>query len=306
MVPGDTLWDLAVRFYGDGTRFPLIAGANHIPNPNLIFPGQVLVIPAPPGPPPSPLAAPSPQTYTVAAGDTLWDIAERFYGNPFRYHDIANANDIPNPDLIFPGQVLVLPGLTKPGGGTTPPPPTTGSHLVAEADDAHLIVVLGPQNIYEESTVRDANHNPPVVPDVARAVAADDSRIVFELPKGTTVPFVTADILGLLTPLGLRVAPLAVPRPTAAEPRTPEATVTPTAPAADVTAIEAPYRLIVSPDVHGGFTHSAQPATPPGDPHRSELWHTRLGIRSSRARGWRTPMRCPSFRRGSNAPPSWP
>lgn len=45
VVPGDNLWNIAVNFYGDGTRYPEIAAANGIENPNLIFPGQVFIIP---------------------------------------------------------------------------------------------------------------------------------------------------------------------------------------------------------------------------------------------------------------------
>lgn len=45
VVPGDTLWGIAVTYYGDGTRYPEIAAANGIENPNLIFPGQTFVIP---------------------------------------------------------------------------------------------------------------------------------------------------------------------------------------------------------------------------------------------------------------------
>lgn len=45
VVSGDTLWGIAVRFYGDGTRYPEIAAANGIADPNLIYPGQVFVIP---------------------------------------------------------------------------------------------------------------------------------------------------------------------------------------------------------------------------------------------------------------------
>lgn len=62
--------------------------------------------PAAPPPPPPP---PAPRTYTVVSGDTLWAIAERFYGDGNRYHDIANASGISNPDLIHPGQVLTIP-----------------------------------------------------------------------------------------------------------------------------------------------------------------------------------------------------
>ena len=43
---GDTLWALAKFYYGDGSKYSLIASANpDITNPNLIYPGQVLVIP---------------------------------------------------------------------------------------------------------------------------------------------------------------------------------------------------------------------------------------------------------------------
>lgn len=43
--PGDTLWGIAVLFYGDGTRYPEIAAANGVENPNLIYPGQTFIIP---------------------------------------------------------------------------------------------------------------------------------------------------------------------------------------------------------------------------------------------------------------------
>ncbi|OBG12015.1 lectin [Mycolicibacterium celeriflavum] len=62
---------------------------------------------APPPPPPPP--PPAPRTYTVVSGDTLWAIAERFYGDGSRYQVIADASGISNPDLIHPGQVLTIP-----------------------------------------------------------------------------------------------------------------------------------------------------------------------------------------------------
>jgi len=62
--------------------------------------------PAPPPPPPPPLA---PRTYTVVSGDTLWAIAEKYYGDGNQYKKIASASGIANPDLIHPGQVLTIP-----------------------------------------------------------------------------------------------------------------------------------------------------------------------------------------------------
>ncbi len=53
------------------------------------------------------------QTYTVQAGDTLSHIAHRHYGKASRWHAIfeANRDQLDDPDLIRPGQVLKLPSL---------------------------------------------------------------------------------------------------------------------------------------------------------------------------------------------------
>ncbi len=58
---------------------------------------------------PAPL---SPQTYTVVSGDCLWKIAKYFYGDGSLYTIIYDANrDVigGNPNLIYPGQVLIIP-----------------------------------------------------------------------------------------------------------------------------------------------------------------------------------------------------
>lgn len=49
------------------------------------------------------------QSYTVQPGDTLWDIAERVYGDGTKYQLIADASGITTPDLIHPGQTLTIP-----------------------------------------------------------------------------------------------------------------------------------------------------------------------------------------------------
>lgn len=45
---GDCLWNIAKKFYGNGSKYTVIYNANRdkIKNPNLIYPGQVLTIPA--------------------------------------------------------------------------------------------------------------------------------------------------------------------------------------------------------------------------------------------------------------------
>ncbi|HZV51772.1 MAG TPA: LysM peptidoglycan-binding domain-containing protein [Candidatus Dormibacteraeota bacterium] len=51
VVPGDTLWDLSTRQYGNPYDYGLIARANRIVNPRLIYPDQTIVLPAVPLPP---------------------------------------------------------------------------------------------------------------------------------------------------------------------------------------------------------------------------------------------------------------
>ena len=54
-------------------------------------------------------------TYTVVKGDTLWSIAERTLGDAHRWTELwaLNQNQIDNPDLIYPGQVLTITTVDK-------------------------------------------------------------------------------------------------------------------------------------------------------------------------------------------------
>ncbi len=135
---GDNLWDIAVTVYHNGYQWPQIAKANNLTNPSVINQGQTLVIPSL-SPTPTPQAsassfanmtisptptvtpmspqAVSPTTpqaitggeYIVQKGDDLWDIAVRAYGDGYRWTDIAKANNLANPRLIFSGNVLTIP-----------------------------------------------------------------------------------------------------------------------------------------------------------------------------------------------------
>jgi LysM domain-containing protein len=53
------------------------------------------------------------KNYTVAAGDTLFGIAAREYGDGDLYPVIARMNDLANPDLILVGQELLVPFVTR-------------------------------------------------------------------------------------------------------------------------------------------------------------------------------------------------
>lgn len=51
--------------------------------------------------------------HTVKSGETLGKIAKQYYDNASKYNAIfqANTNILKNPDLIHPGQELVIPNL---------------------------------------------------------------------------------------------------------------------------------------------------------------------------------------------------
>lgn len=95
---GDTLSGIAAKF---GTTYQKIAADNGIANPNIIYPGQVLKI----------NGGGSTQTnntgreYIVKSGDTLSGIAAKFGTT---YQKIARDNNIANPNVIYPGQKLII------------------------------------------------------------------------------------------------------------------------------------------------------------------------------------------------------
>lgn len=126
---GDTLYAIARRYNVSVNQLAL---ANNIKNINLIRVGEVLVIPGISGggttnPPPT-----ANTQYTVKAGDTLYAIAKKYN---LSVQQIVTANNIKNANLIFPGQVLTIPGKTD----GTPPKPITKYHTVRPGDTLYAI-----------------------------------------------------------------------------------------------------------------------------------------------------------------------
>lgn len=117
----DSLWKIAVKFYGEGNSWRKIYEDNKavIRSPGRLYAGQRLMIRLP-----GVTAAPSEETVTAAAtivtqeniyvvqkGDMLWSIAARVYGDGKLWTVIYEANKdvIKNPECIRAGQVLNIP-----------------------------------------------------------------------------------------------------------------------------------------------------------------------------------------------------
>jgi LysM repeat protein len=68
-----------------------------------------------------PAGRPKQRRYQVRKGDTLWDIANRMYGDPQLWPAVGRANGLKDPSLLLIGQQLELPDLSKPGGAGAGP-----------------------------------------------------------------------------------------------------------------------------------------------------------------------------------------
>ena len=118
--PGDTLDAIAWRY---GVSTWAIARANGLWNPNLIYVGQLLVIPGSypypqPWPKPQPVPRPYGCYYWVQYGDTLLSIAARYHIDAWT---LARTNGIYNLNWIYAGQMLRIPSCPVPPSPTPIP-----------------------------------------------------------------------------------------------------------------------------------------------------------------------------------------
>jgi len=125
----ESLWIIAEKKYSSGYNWVDIAKANNLADPSDIHVGDRLILPKV-SPLPSTIAVKKPtvttndqqfsstkrttneitgKTYTIMKGDTLWDIAVRAYGDGYKWPDIAKANNLANPGMIFSGNNLIIP-----------------------------------------------------------------------------------------------------------------------------------------------------------------------------------------------------
>jgi nucleoid-associated protein YgaU len=105
VAKGDNLWNISKmeRIYADPYMWPRLYRANkeQIQDPDLIYPDQTLAVPF----------GVAENQHLVTRGDFLFKIAAEVYNDGGRWHKIyeANKQQIVEPHLIFPAQVLELP-----------------------------------------------------------------------------------------------------------------------------------------------------------------------------------------------------
>lgn len=111
-----------------------------------------------PKPEPEPVPEPNPtnQTYTVASGDTLSAIATRFRTT---VAELAALNNILNPNLIYPGEVLTIPSFSSPVSSYTVRSGDTLSSIARRFDTSVLELVSinnikNPNRIYPGQVLR--------------------------------------------------------------------------------------------------------------------------------------------------------
>ena len=295
---GDSLWKIAARHLGDGNRWREIAEANDLDNPDRIAIGQQLRIPSPAddGPPSASEVAtagveqsllfsfglPPGATlqlgqpvdtleYTVKRGDTLWEIAKRYYDDPGRWRHIYRTNGLGSEQLAI-GQQLTLtdlpsapfeldfdPTVPMPDFGAfgTDGPVQPGFGDFALAGDGVLSeYVAGGMpfvlNIDPEAPVEALPPGPLDMPSLSTAAPAAPTAPTADtaptMPAASAPPTMMDAPPALVVPAGMGPAPTAPPAPAALP--TPATLPAPTPPALSD---------------QGPAVHTTAPAPPTGD-----------------------------------------
>jgi hypothetical protein len=158
------------------------------------------------------------------------------------------------------------------------PPQTIAEHAFFEASDISKKKEYDPipYRVDPDPTDPSVLNTPGTPAQGAHTVAklAHPSRLVFDVPPGTRIPFNVSDLTAW-TGLPPRLSPIAAIPPNPSQPQIDGAPDI-AEPRPDQTAIELPWRLLISPNADGLWENRPAPFTSHG---RTELWHARLALR---------------------------
>ncbi len=103
------------------------------------------------------------ENHTVAAGETLWSISEKYFKTGYNWGDIQTANNLTNADDIKEGQNLVIPVVTPimPQGqvasGTSATQPEAKTYTVVQGDSLWKIAIAMYNDGYKWIEIAQAN-----------------------------------------------------------------------------------------------------------------------------------------------------
>ena len=141
--------------------------------------------------PPIQIQPNAPDSHVVVKGDTLWGISGKFLKQPWRWPEVwrMNRDQIKNPHLIYPGQIVYLDrnavggprlSMTAPGSGGVEDRPTVrvGPQIRAEAREAAAIPSILPSDI-EPFMLRNMVIGAETLDDAPQIVKSVGERVAF-------------------------------------------------------------------------------------------------------------------------------
>jgi hypothetical protein len=146
-------------------------------------------------------------THTVVDDDTLWDLAVRYYQNPFEWRVIyeANRDSIADPNLIYPNEVFVIPGLPgqasqtvaaapvgQPAPAQPPPPDSTPAAQAPAADVPVDLVQFGFRQARPAEQVRTVFYRDSTAQSSAMAGGMDTNYVAVSRDAVYSAPWLIA------------------------------------------------------------------------------------------------------------------
>ncbi|MDH4100055.1 MAG: LysM peptidoglycan-binding domain-containing protein [Nitrospirota bacterium] len=154
--------------------------------------------------------------HEVKKGDTLWDISNQHLGNPFQWPKVWKENpDIKNPDRIYPGQTIVLPGARTDDTATATPlqepekavevevKPEPKKEVIALPEPPQPQLVAGVKTVLYGGfiTPRDTRYNRVIGGQNDRAIYGTGDSILAETGRASIKPGDSFTIARVLRPV---------------------------------------------------------------------------------------------------------